>query len=79
MLCCSESCYSEDFHRLSDVFSSFPPLLGHVNVNVNHQDRSKSIKTAAFPVSAVTFKTLFSPVMVTGRPCRGLSEDPNGS
>lgn len=54
-----------------------PPLLGHVNVNVNHQDRSKGIKTAAFPVPAVTFRALFKPVMVIGRTCRSLLEDPN--
>lgn len=56
-----------------------PPLLGHVNVNVNHQDRSKSIERAAFPVPGVTFRALLKPVMVIGATCRSSSEDPNHS
>lgn len=56
-----------------------PPPFCHVNVNMSHQDRSKSIKMAGFPAPAVTFRALFKPVILIAGSCRSLSEDPNHS
>ena len=54
-----------------------PPPFCHVNVNMNHQDRSKSIKMPGFPAPAVTFRALFKPAIFIVGTCRSLSEDPN--
>lgn len=79
-LCWFESRYREALHSHCDAFSSFPPRpapVCHVNVNMNHQDRSKSIKMAGFPAPAVTFRALFKPAILIVGTCRSLSEDPN--
>lgn len=56
---------------------AFPPPFCRVNVNMNHQDRSTSIKMAGFPAPAVTFRALFKPAILIAGTCRSLSEDPN--
>lgn len=77
-LCGFESCYREALHRRCDTFGSFPPSsFCHVNVNMNHQDRSNSIRMAGFPAPAVTFRALFKAAILIAGTHGSLSEGPS--